>query len=77
MICARHTDKYVITGGVDGYIYVWKLSNYKCCRAFKVEEDELTAIGIKDNHLIISCINGKTKVYTYNVLKKSAKPSLL
>ena len=38
MICLEQADNYVITGGVDGYIYVWNIEKMKCCKALKVHD---------------------------------------
>lgn len=35
IICIEQAGNYVIGGGVDGYIYVWKISTMKCTKALK------------------------------------------
>ena len=38
MTCLGHVADFIITGGVDGYIYVWRLKTLKCCRVLKVSD---------------------------------------
>lgn len=42
----------------------------KCAKALKAHDAEITAITVKDNYVIIGCMNGRVKVYTYKVTKK-------
>ena len=73
MTCLGHVGDFIITGGVDGYIYVWRLKTLKCCRVLKVSDVEIASIGVKDKHIIFGCMNGRVKVYTFEVKKKEKK----
>ena len=70
MTCLGKVADFIISGGVDGYIYVWRISTSRCCRALKVADVEIVAIGIKGKHVIIGLMNGRVKVYTFEVKKK-------
>jgi hypothetical protein len=52
-------------GGVDGYVYVWKINTLRCCKALKVSDSEIVSIGIKDKYIIFGCLGGRVKVYTF------------
>lgn len=65
MLCLSRVGDYLISGGVDGYLYVWKISSYKCCRALKVSDSEIISIGVKQKYVILGCMNGRVKVYTF------------
>lgn len=73
MTCLAHAGNYLISGGVDGYIYVWRISTSKCCRALKVGDSEIVSIAVKGKHIIFGCLNGRMKVYTFEVKKKEKK----
>lgn len=77
MICLEKAGGYIISGGVDGYIYVWKITTYKCCKALKVGDSEIVSIAVKDKHIIFGCLNGRVKVYTFEVRKKEKKESII
>lgn len=36
MACLAREGDYVISGGVDGYIYAWRITNLRCTKALKV-----------------------------------------
>jgi hypothetical protein len=36
MACLAQAGDYVISGGVDGYIYAWRIATLRCTRAMKV-----------------------------------------
>jgi len=38
MTCLGKVGDFVISGGVDGYVYVWRIKTMKCCRALKVND---------------------------------------
>jgi WD40 repeat protein len=38
MVCLYQAGNYIISGGVDGYIYVWKIASMRCVKALKVHE---------------------------------------
>lgn len=39
MTCVGRVGDFIISGGVDGYVYVWRIKNMKCCRALKVNDN--------------------------------------
>ena len=65
MTCLGHVGDFIISGGVDGYVYVWRLKTLKCCRALKVSDVEIVSIGVKDKHIIFEMMNSRVKVYTF------------
>ena len=77
MLCLGRVGDFVISGGVDGYIYVWRIKTLKCCRALKVSDSEIISMGVKDKHIIFGCMNGRVKVYTFEVKKKVKKEYVL
>lgn len=38
MLCVVSFENYVISGGVDGYLYFWKIKAGECVKAIKVAE---------------------------------------
>jgi hypothetical protein len=77
MICLGKVGDFVISGGVDGYIYVWRIRSFKCCRALKVSDNEVISMGVKGKHVIFGCMSGRMKVYTFEVRKKEKKEYVL
>ena len=77
MTCLGKVGDFIISGGVDGYIYVWRIKTFKCCRVLKVSDAEIVSIGVKEKHIIFGCNNGRIKVYTFEVKKKEKKEYVL
>lgn len=73
MTCLEKIDEYIVSGGVDGYVYVWKISTMKCCRALKVGDSQITAIAVKGKNLIFGCGDGRVKSYSFDVTKRQKK----
>ena len=67
MLCLGVSGDYVVSGGIDGYLYVWRVSSGQCIKALRVCEGEIGAIGIGYGHLVIGCWDGKVKAYSFNV----------
>ena len=59
MLCLGASGDYLVSGGVDGYLYVWRASVGQCIKALRVSEAEVGAIGIGSGHLVIGCWDGK------------------
>lgn len=38
MLCMINFENHIVSGGVDGYIYVWKIKTAQCVKAIKVAE---------------------------------------
>ena len=77
MICLGKVADYVISGGVDGYVYVWKTKTFKCSRALKVSDSEIVSIAVQGKHIIFGCLNGRVKVYTFEMKKKEKKEYII
>lgn len=71
--CLAKAGEYLVGGGVDGYIYVWKIKTLRCCRALKVSDSEVVSIAAKGKYIVLGCLNGRMKVYTFEVKKKEKK----
>lgn len=65
MTCLGKVGEYIISGGADGYVYVWRIRTRKCCRAMKVSDTEIISIGVKGKHIIFGSLNGRVKVFTF------------
>ena len=78
MISIATIGEHAISGGVDGYLYVWKVSLCQCCHIFKAFDSEITALTItttpnNTQYIIIGSINGSVKVYTFKITKKAKR----
>ncbi len=69
-------DRYLVSGGVDGYIYVWN-SQYKCIKVIKCFEKQspITAITYSKAHntLILGSMSGKVKCFSFSIKLKQKK----
>jgi len=65
MSCIGVIGEYVVSGGIDGYVYVWKISSYKCSRALKVSDEGITALVVKGKYIVFGVAGGRVKVYTF------------
>ncbi len=65
MLCVVNFGSYVVSGGVDGYVYIWQTSNFQCSKAIKVADCEVTALGVKNKQIIVGSSEGRVKVYTF------------
>ena len=72
-------QSYIVSGGVDGYIYIWN-SFYECIKVIKCFEGKhpITAIGHSQRHrsLILGSFLGKIKCFSFEIKLKEKKPSL-
>ena len=46
---------FILSGGVDGYVYIWRISALKCCRALKVSDSEIVSMGVKGKCVLFGC----------------------
>ncbi len=69
MACLAQAGNYVISGGVDGYIYAWRIATLRCTKALKVHESEISAMGVKNGQVVVACISGRVKTYSFKVTK--------
>ena len=54
MLCVASFGHYLVSGGVDGYVYIWLSSTYQCLKAIKVADCEITALGVKNKQIILA-----------------------
>jgi WD40 repeat protein len=71
-------NKYIISGGVDGYVYIWN-DKYECIKVVRCfdQEQEITAVAYCKNHrtLIIGSIQGRIKCFAFDIKTKVRKPN--
>lgn len=73
ILCVEQAGSYVIGGGVDGYIYAWHVESFKCVKALKFHEAEVTSLAARGKFIVAGSINGIIKVYTFKVSKIEKK----
>lgn len=69
MCCLAQAGNYLISGGVDGYIYAWRLATLRCTKAVRVHEGEVTAMAVKNGMVVLACSTGRVKIYSYKIAK--------
>lgn len=67
----------MIGGGVDGYIYAWHTESFRCVKALKVHEAEVTSLAARGKFIVAGCINGTIKVYSFKVSRIEKKGNQL
>jgi WD40 repeat protein len=73
MACLAQAGDYVLSGGVDGYIYAWRIASQRCTKALKVHEGEITAMAVKNSQVVVASMGGRVKIYSYKVTKNERK----
>lgn len=70
MTCVSAVDEtYVITGSVDGYIFLWAF--YQCQKVMKVGDACVTDMLLNKNKLIVSNLAENIRVFQYTIKKKA------